>query len=60
MDSYSIDKMYVDGQDSINVDEQSNTIYFNAGINPKSISALTEKLLTMEQKILRKQKTLKT
>lgn len=59
MDSYSIEKMYLDSQDTINVDEQTNSIYFNSGINPKSIAFLTEKLLSMEQKILRKQKTLK-
>lgn len=59
MDAYSIDKMYVDGQDTINVDEQTNSIYFNAGINPKSMASLTEKLLSMEQKILRRQKLLK-
>jgi len=59
MESYSIEKMYVDGQDTINVDEQTNTIYFNAGINPKSMAYLTEKLLSMEQKILRRQKSLK-
>ena len=59
MDAYSIDKMYVDGQDTINVDEQTNSIYFNAGINPKSMASLTEKLLSMEQKILRRQKSLK-
>jgi len=51
MESYSIEKMYVDGQDTINVDEQTNSIYFNSGINPKSMSTLTEKLLLMEQKI---------
>jgi ATP-dependent protease ClpP protease subunit len=59
MEAYSIEKMYVDGQDTINVDEQTNSIYFNAGINPKSMASLTEKLLLMEQKILRRQKSLK-
>ena len=59
MESYSIEKMYVNGQDTINVDEQTNSIYFNSGINPKSMASLTEKLLSMEQKILRKQKSLK-
>ena len=59
MDTYSIEKMYTDGQDSININDLTNTIYFNAGINPKSMSSLTDKLLLMEQKILRRQKTLK-
>lgn len=59
MEAYSIEKMYVDGQDTINIDEQTNSIYFNAGINPKSMASLTEKLLSMEQKILRRQKSLK-
>jgi len=59
MDSHSFEKMYSDGQDSINIDEQTNSIYFNSGITPKSMSSLIEKLLSMEQKILRKQKTLK-
>ena len=59
MDFYSIDKMYSDGQDTINIDETTNSIYFNSGINPKSMASLTEKLLNMEQKILKRQKTLK-
>lgn len=59
MDTYSVDKMYLDGQESINVDEMTNSIYFNAGINPKTMSVLVEKLLSMEKIILRKQKTLK-
>lgn len=59
MELYEIDKMYIDGHDSIKIDEQTNSIYFNAGINPKSISELIEKLLIIEQKILRKQKNLK-
>ena len=59
MESYSIEKMYVDGQDTINIDELTNSIYFNSGINPKSMASLTEKLISMEQKILRRQKTLK-
>ncbi len=59
MDTYSIEKMYVDGQDTININEQTNSIYFNSGINPRSMSTLIEKLLSMEQKILHKQKSLK-
>jgi len=53
------EKMYVDSQDTINIDELTNSIYFNAGINPKTMASLTEKLLSMEQKILRRQKSLK-
>lgn len=59
MDTYSIEKMYVDGQDTININEQTNSIYFNSGINPRSMATLIEKLLSMEQKILHKQKSLK-
>jgi ATP-dependent protease ClpP protease subunit len=56
----SIEKMYSDqSNETINVDEQTNSIYFNAGINPKTMSTLIDKLLTMEQKILKKQKNLK-
>jgi ATP-dependent protease ClpP protease subunit len=56
----SIEKMYSDqSNETINVDEQTNSIYFNAGINPKTMSILIDKLLTMEQKILKKQKNLK-
>lgn len=57
--TYSLEKMYTDGQDSININEQTNSIYFNAGITASTMSELTQKLLSMEQKILRKQKTLK-
>jgi ATP-dependent Clp protease protease subunit len=56
---FSIDKIYSDGQDTINIDETTNSIYFNSGINPKSMASLIEKLLNMEQKILRRQKSLK-
>ncbi len=59
MEYYSIEKMYADGQDTINIDELTNSIYFNSGITAKSMSSLIEKLLSMEQKILRKQKSLK-
>lgn len=60
MDSNSIEKMYSEqGNEIINIDEQTNSIYFNAGINPKTMSTLIDKLLTMEQKILKKHKTLK-
>jgi len=45
--------------DTINVDEKENTIYFNAGVNPKSMSTLIEKLMLLESNILKKEKTLK-
>ena len=56
----SYEKMYCEqGQESINVDESTSSIHFNAGINPKTMSQLIDKLLLMEQKILKKQKNLK-
>ena len=59
MDTYSVEKMYSDNDDSIYLDEQTNSIYFNAGITPKTMTELTKKLLSMEKKILRRQKNLK-
>jgi len=60
MDLISIEKMYSEqGQDSINVNEQTNSIYFNAGVTPKTMSLLIDKLLNLEEKILKKQKNLK-
>lgn len=59
MEHYSLEKMYSDGDYTINIDEQTNSIYFNAGITPRTMTELTQKLLSMEQKILRRQKTLK-
>jgi len=60
MDTISIDKMYSEvSQESIIVNEQSNSIYFNAGINPKTMSTLIDKLLNLEEKILKKHKNLK-
>lgn len=60
MDNYSLDKMYSDSyDDSINIDDNTSSIYFNAGINPRTMSELTKKLLSMEQRILRKKKSLK-
>lgn len=59
-DLISYDKMYCEqGQESINVDVSTSSIYFNAGINPKTMSILIDKLLSLEQQILRKHKTLK-
>ena len=43
----------------ITVNEQSNSIYFNGGVTTNSMSQLTEKLLQMEQKILKKQRVMK-
>lgn len=59
-DLTSYEKMYCEqSQESINVDESTSSIYFNAGINPKTMSLLIDKLLSLEQKILKKQKGLK-
>jgi ATP-dependent Clp endopeptidase proteolytic subunit ClpP len=44
---------------NIIVNEQSNSIYFNGGVTTNSMSQLTEKLLQMEQKILKKQRVMK-
>jgi ATP-dependent protease ClpP protease subunit len=60
MDTISIEKMYSEtGHETINIDDSTNSIYFNAGINPKTMSQLIDKLLSMEQRILKKQKSLK-
>jgi len=60
MDLVSYDKMYCEsGQETVKIDESTNSIYFNAGINPKTMSQLIENLMSLEQKILKKQKTLK-
>lgn len=60
MDFNSIEKMYCEqGQDSIIVNEQTNSIYFNAGITPKTMSLLIDKLLNLEEKIIKKHKSLK-
>lgn len=45
--------------DNIIVNEYSNSIYFNAGVNPKTMSTLIDKLLMLENKTLKKQKKLK-
>jgi len=45
--------------DIISIDEFNNSIYFNAGINSKTMSSLIEKLLYLEKKILNKEKKLK-
>lgn len=60
METVSYEKMYCEqGQESINVDENTSSVYFNAGINPKTMSLLIDKLLSLEQKIIKKQKGLK-
>jgi ATP-dependent protease ClpP protease subunit len=60
MDTISIEKMFNDDkQESIYLNESTNSIYFNAGITPRTMSILIDKLLGLEQKILKKQKTLK-
>lgn len=60
MDLVSYDKMYCEqGQESINVNVSTSSIYFNAGINPKTMSQLIDALLSLEQKIIKKQKGLK-
>ena len=59
MDTYSSEKMYSDSDVIIDINDQTNSIYFNSGINSKSMASLIEKLLLMEQKILRKQKLVK-
>ncbi len=46
-------------EDFINVNETQYEIHFNAGINQKSISTLIEKLLGLEEKILKKHKKAK-
>lgn len=43
----------------INVNEKENSIYFNGGINSRSMSSLIEKLLDLERAILSKQRRLK-
>jgi ATP-dependent Clp endopeptidase proteolytic subunit ClpP len=48
-----------ESNDIINIVESDNAIHFNAGITPKSVSTLIDKLLSLEEKILKKQRTLK-
>ena len=60
MGDCNIDKMYSnDNNEIINLDVENNSIYFNASINPKTISNLIEKLLRLEKIILKKKKSLK-
>lgn len=56
----SYDKMYAgESSPEIEVNENNNSIYFNANITPKTMSSLIEKLLKLEEGILKKQKKLK-
>ncbi len=51
--------MNMEKEDFINVNETNYEIHFNAGINHKSVSTLIEKLLMLEEKILKKNKKAK-
>jgi ATP-dependent protease ClpP protease subunit len=53
------DKMNSEKEDFIMVNENNYEIHFNAGINHKSISTLIDKLLGLEEKILKKQRKAK-
>jgi len=56
----SIDQMYSGGGGgNITLNETNNSIHFNSGINPRTISLLIEHLINLEKKILKKQKSLK-
>lgn len=46
-------------EDHISINETTNEIHFNASINSKSVSTLIAKLLHLEEKILKKTKSLK-
>ena len=60
MEDHQIDKMYSENNsETVNIDMDTNSIYFNAGINPKTMSNLIDKLLKLEKKILNKKKSLK-
>jgi ATP-dependent Clp endopeptidase proteolytic subunit ClpP len=47
------------GSDIINVVESQYEIHFNAGINQSSVSTLIEKLISLEEKIIKKHKNAK-
>ncbi len=55
----SDDKMNTEKEDFITVNESNYEIHFNAGINHKSVSTLIEKLLGLEEKILKKHRKVK-
>jgi len=63
MDTNSVEKMYLSSsnssQETIQVNERNHTIHFNAGIDARTMSILMEKLLNLEEKILKKQKDFK-
>ncbi len=52
-------KMTMEKEDFISVNETNYEIHFNAGINQKSVSTLIEKLLGLEEKILKKHRKIK-
>lgn len=45
--------------DTVELYERDNSIHFNGGITSKTISQLINKLLTLEDKLIRKQRSLK-
>ncbi len=53
------DNMECGFEDSIILNEKSNSIYFNANITARTMSTLIQKLLDLEKNILKKQKKLK-
>lgn len=59
MASHSADMMFYNESEIIDINEKTNSIYFNGCISTKSMSSLTIKLLSMEQNILKKKKSLK-
>ena len=44
----------INNPDTINVVESQYEIHFNAGINKNSVSTLIEKLISLEEKIIKK------
>lgn len=59
MESINIDKIHKEDYSIINIDYNTNSIYFNADINSKTSSQLIEKLIILEQYILKKHKIIK-
>jgi ATP-dependent protease ClpP protease subunit len=54
-----MESMYTDKDEIINVNESINEIHFNASVTPKTMSILIDKLLELQEKILRKEKQVK-
>jgi len=48
-----IDSMFTDDKDIISINDSTNSISFNASITPRTISILNEKLLLLEDKIIK-------